>query len=145
MNTSSLTFDILPSNVAAPIGVEVWFDDQKIIDIDQVTAIQNVKCEFNDDDDRRHFLKIVVKNKTAAHTQVSESGEITSDSVLDIKNFMIDEIDSTLIIQQKAVYSHDFNGTGTPINDNFFDTVGCNGTVTFEFSSPVYLWLLENM
>lgn len=145
MNTSSLTFDILPSNISTPIGVEVWFDNQKIIDIDQVITIQNVKCEFNDDDEQSRVLKIVVKNKTAAHTQINESGEITSDSVLDLRNFMIDEIDSTLIVQEKAVYSHDFNGTGTLVNDKFFDTVGCNGTITFEFSSPVYLWLLENM
>jgi hypothetical protein len=31
------------------------------------------------------------------------------------------------------------------IKDKFYGSMGCNGTITFEFNTPFYLWLLENM
>ena len=37
------------------------------------------------------------------------------------------------------------NGTQPEIADNFFGIAGCNGTISFRFSTPIYLWLLENM
>jgi len=44
-----------------------------------------------------------------------------------------------------AQYQHDFNGTGNPTIDKFYGEMGCNGTVSLKFTTPIYLWLLENM
>jgi len=49
------------------------------------------------------------------------------------------------VFLDRAVYVHDFNGTGKFVNKQFFGEMGCNGTVELKFSSPFYLWLLENM
>ena len=56
-----------------------------------------------------------------------------------------DEIELKQIFIDHAVYTHNFNGTQTEIQDKFYGEMGCNGTVSFKFTTPVYLWLLENL
>lgn len=145
MTTSKLKFNIVPNNPAAPIGVEVWINQQCILNQDQFIESHVVDHDFDDTDEQLHVVKIVIKNKTAEHTRVDDQGTIVSDSVLEIKNFVIDEIDIDQVVREQAVYCHDFNGTGTETTDPFYNTVGCNGTVTLEISTPVYLWILEKM
>ena len=145
MTTSKLKFNIVPNNPAAPIGAEVWINQQCVLDQDQCTEPCAVDHDFDDTDEQLHVVKIVIKNKTAEHTRVDDQGTIVSDSVLEIKNFVIDEIDIDQVVREQAVYCHDFNGTGTETTDPFYNTVGCNGTVTLEISTPVYLWILEKM
>lgn len=145
MNTSQLTFDISPSDPTNPIGVEVWVNDQQIVDYQVVDQLQHICYVFNDEDEQRRNVKIVVKNKTAAHTQVNEAGEILRDSLINVNNFKMDEIDIDRIVYEKAVYVHDFNGSGNQVSDTFYGLAGCNGSIEFEFTTPSYLWLLENM
>ena len=145
MNASTLEFDIVPSNVQQPLGAEVWFNDQCLLDQDQVIGTVHVKHEFGDDPEQRYVVKIVLKNKTAQHTQVNEKLEIVSDSVLEVKNFRLDDIDIDQIVRNRATYSHSFNSDSAKSDHKFYNTLGCNGTVEFEFSSPIYIWLLENM
>jgi hypothetical protein len=128
-----------------PVGVEVWVDSQCILDQDQCTEPHAVDHDFDDTVEQQHVVKIVLKNKTTKHTQINNQGTIVSDSTLEIKNFNIDDIDIDQVVREQAVYRHDFNGTGTETTDSFYNTVGCNGTVALEFSTPVYLWLLEKM
>lgn len=145
MNNSKLTFNITPSDPQNPLGFEVWINDQQLINCEQVTETQPVLYEFDDEVEQSHQVKIVVKNKTNEHTEVSDTGEIIKDSLLDINNFKLDDIDIDQVVRTKAVYSHDFNGYGQATQDQFYNTTGCNGTITFEFAAPGYLWLLENM
>lgn len=145
MATLKLKFDIVPSNPNAPLGVEVWFDQQCIVDQSQLTESYLVNHDFDDTIEQSHVLKIVVKNKTAEHTRIDADGNIVGDSVLEIKNFVVDEIDIDQLVREQAVYCHNFNGAGVETTDPFYNIVGCNGTVTLKFSTPVYLWLLENM
>jgi hypothetical protein len=145
MTTSKLKFNIVPSNPTNPVGVEVWINQQCVLDQDQCTEPCAVGHDFDDTDEQLHVVKIVLKNKTAEHTHVDDQGTIVSDSMLEIKNFVIDEIDIDQVVREQAVYCHDFNGTGAKTTDQFYNTVGCNGAVTLELSTPVYLWLLEKM
>lgn len=145
MNVSQLTFDIVPSDPTNPLGVEVWVDDQQIADYQTLDQSQNISYVFNDDIEQSYTIKIIVKNKTSAHTQVNEAGEILSDSLVSIKNFKIDAIEIDQVVYQKAVYVHNFNGSGNQISDSFYGPAGCNGSIEFELTTPVYLWLLENM
>lgn len=145
MNISQLTFDVVPSDSKNPLGVEVWINDLQIADYQELDQLQRIAYQFNDDIEQCHCVKIVVKNKTSAHTQVSEAGEILSDSLVNINNFKIDEIELDRIVYQKTVYRHNFNGSRNQISDSFYGSAGCNGSIEFEFSTPAYLWLLENM
>ena len=62
-----------------------------------------------------------------------------------ITNVVIDDLDVNQLFLEKCVYTHNFNNTQSEIADTFHGVAGCNGTITFEFSTPIYLWLLENM
>ena len=97
------------------------------------------------EDDAAHRLTFELLGKTSAHTQLDQAGNIVQDLLVSIENITLDEIDVQQLFSDHAVYSHDFNGTGPATKGKFFNTMGCNGTITFEFSTPVYLWLLENM
>jgi hypothetical protein len=97
------------------------------------------------DDDGEHELRIVLQGKLPEHTKIDEQGNIISDATLQISNVTIDDLDVNTVFQSNSVYTHDFNGTQPEIKDTFHGIAGCNGTISFEFSTPVYLWLLENM
>ena len=145
MNTSQLTFDVVPSDPKNPLGIEVWINNLQIVDYQVLNQQQRIAYQFDDEVEQCYCVKIVVKNKTSAHTQVNEAGEILSDSLININNFKIDEIELDRIVYQKAVYTHDFNGSGNQVTDSFYGSAGCNGLIEFEFSTPAYVWLLENM
>jgi hypothetical protein len=62
-----------------------------------------------------------------------------------VSNIQFDGIDCQYLTTTLAQYQHDFNGTGNPTIDKFYGEMGCNGTVSLKFTTPIYLWLLENM
>jgi len=128
----------------AAVGLEIWIDDTQIYNTEHVTENVNFTHDFADADGD-HRLRFVMKNKTQAHTTIDEAGNILSDCRLCINNLSFDEINLGQIFLEQAVYEHDFNGTADNIKDQFFGEMGCNGTLTLEFTTPVYLWLLENM
>lgn len=145
MNTSSLSIDVSPSDPSKPLGIEVWINDLQIADHNHLTQQQTVAHVFDDEIETQYTVKIVVKNKTQEHTEINSAGEIVRDSLVTINNFKIDEVEIDKIVYQKAIYTHDFNGSQSEIKDRFYGPAGCNGVITFDFTSPGYLWLLENM
>ena len=68
-----------------------------------------------------------------------------SDATLTIKDLAFDEIKLNYMLTELAVYTHDFNGTQDTTQDKFYGEMGCNGTVSLKFATPIYLWLLEHM
>jgi len=144
MKNTKITFSVSPTNAQAELGFEAWLDDQKVIDIDHVqqfTALSIPVAEH----DAEHALKLVLKGKRSEHTTVTDTGDIVADAVLTIQDLSFDGISLGQIVNEKTVYTHDFNGHGTESQHQFFGTMGCNGTVELQFTTPVYLWLLENM
>ena len=138
------TCNIGTSNAEIPLGMEIWLDDQCLFDQDHVQQSQIVEHELNDDD-ADHVLRFVLKNKLPEHTSVDESGNILQDARLCIDNIQFDEIDCHLIVCESAEYRHNFNGTGEDTQERFYGEMGCNGTVSLKFATPIYLWLLEKM
>ena len=128
----------------AAVGLEIWIDDTQIYNTEHVTETVNFAHDFADADGDRQ-LRFVMKNKTHDHTKIDEAGNILSDCRICINNLSFDEIDLGQIFIEQAVYEHDFNGTADKIKDQFYGEMGCNGTVTLAFTTPIYLWLLENM
>jgi len=143
-NTISISCTLDTTNPDAALGFEAWVDDQKFFDTDHVQTRQQVVVEINDDD-HEHELRFVLKNKTSDHTQVDADGNIVSDARLIVSDLTFDEIKLGHMVTEQAVYTHDFNGTGAVTHDKFYGEMGCNGTVSLKFSTPVYIWLLENM
>jgi hypothetical protein len=144
METTTITFLVSTTDFGAKLGFETWLNDQKVIDIDHVKESTEVSIPVAEHD-AEHVLKLVLKGKRSEHTTVTDTGDIVSDAVLTIQDLSFDGISLGQIVNEKTVYTHDFNGHGTESQHQFFGTMGCNGTVELQFTTPVYLWLLENM
>jgi len=144
LETVQISFDVETSNSECPLGVQVWLDDSLLLDHHHVQEKITFAHDMSDDDGE-HQLRIMLLGKTADHTQVDEAGNIIKDATLQISTVTIDGIDVNQLFLARCVYTHDFNGTQPEIQDTFHGTAGCNGTIVFEFSTPIYLWLLENM
>jgi hypothetical protein len=143
-NTIKISCVIDTTDNTVPLCMEIWVDNQQIFNQDCVTEPRTISYEFSDLD-ADHELRFVMKNKKGEHTIVDDSGNIVKDACLTISDLAFDDLTLGHIVTEKAVYTHDFNGTGDAIQDKFFGRMGCNGTVSLKFTTPIYLWLLENM
>ena len=143
--TVCITFNLATTGATAELGFEAWIDERKFLDVDHVKETQSVTVELEDQDNTEHELRLVLKNKTTAHTQVDEHGNIMADARLVITDVAFDEIKLGHMFFEQAVYTHDFNGTGKYSKEKFYGEMGCNGTVILKFTTPMYLWLLEHM
>ena len=143
-NTISISFELNTSNDQAELGFEAWVDDEKFVDIDHVQGRQLIKIDLPDTDGE-HTLEIILKNKKEMHTKIDADGNIVSDAVLTVSDLAFDEIKLGHMVTKLATYIHNFNGTKELTQEQFYGEIGCNGTVSLGFTTPIYLWLLENM
>jgi hypothetical protein len=146
MTTENISFacQVQTTNNDIPLGLRVTLDQVTIFETTHVTETVQLNHEISDADGE-HELTFELFGKQPEHTKITETGEIVSDALLEINNITLDGIDLDQIFQSLAVYHHDFNGSQAPADHKFYSHMGCNGIVTLKFSTPVYLWLLENM
>lgn len=97
------------------------------------------------DHDGSHVLEFVMLGKDSHHTQLNASGEIVKDAVITVQDLAFDGIILGQVVAEQAVYVHDTNRTTALLQQPFYGTMGCNGTVRLEFTTPFYIWLLENL
>ena len=94
------------------------------------------------------------QGKNDSQTILNDKGDILHDQLLHIKSIEIDEIDiGTLVFD--GVYQPEYpkqwaarrrkSGIDLPETIQNVTRMGHNGTWTFQFSSPFYMWLLENL
>jgi hypothetical protein len=140
----NLSFVISPSDPQNPIGFEAWADDQQFFSTEQLTQKQTVNYTLAEDNNA-HTLKFIVKNKTAEHTKLNEQQHIVQDSCIQFEQIKFDELELSADLIDLFVYTHDFNGNGQLGQHKFYNTLGCNGTVTLDFTLPIYVWFLEHM
>jgi hypothetical protein len=145
MNLLPIEFEISSTDAAAELGIQVWVDDLCVHQHSHVTETYRVRHEIDDDEEKSHRLKIVLTGKTEKHTQLDDDGNITKDAMLNISGIALGGINIDKIVHTLAKYQHDFNGTQPQCLDEFYGDMGCNGSVTLEFTTPSYLWLLEHM
>ena len=144
MSTVKLSCMVEPTDSTKPLAFEIYLDHQSLFRVSPVTGPTPVTVEIPDDS-AQHVLSFRLSGKTADHTELDSNGNIVRDSCLKITQISFDDIDITNLLPQTAVYYHDFNGTGSATQDTFYDVMGCNGSVDLPFTTPIYLWLLENM
>jgi hypothetical protein len=137
--------NLSPTDSSAALGFEAWINGLKFFDSEHVQTAQQLSVEIADTDNKEHELKFVMKNKTSDHTKIDEHSNIISDARLIITDLTFDAIELGQIFIDKAVYTHNFNGTGKETQEKFYGEIGCNGIVSLRFSTPMYLWLLEHM
>lgn len=143
-NFSAIKCELSSSNPTAELETEVWLDNTKIFD-GRIVEPRHIEYRFDDNIECEHELKFVLKNKTDQHTKVDDTGNIVSDSLIQIRNLSFDDIELGYIFNQLSQYQHNNNGNSDWVVEKCYGDIGCNGTVSFKFSTPVYLWLLENL
>ena len=84
----------------------------------------------------------------------NDKGDILKDQLLHIKNIEIDEIDLGALVYE-GVYTPEYpepwatqqRESGATLQESFKNVtaMGHNGTWQFKFTSPFYMWLLENL
>jgi hypothetical protein len=143
MESFEIKFRVSNTDPTIPLQLQVCMDDQTL---DTFTVAESKECVYNVTlADGHHELQLIMSGKTTDHTVLDPQGEIVTDAMLEFANVELDEINIDTIVQKLAVYTHDFNGTGDQIHEQFYHAMGCNGTASLKFITPVYLWLLENM
>jgi hypothetical protein len=142
---SSSTFSVTLDTNGPGLTVSVIINDHVLYRGDPQGSTVTISHDIQDTGLSEHRLTITLADKTEAHCEVNDRGDIVKDTVCTLHSIMIDDIDVTYIMRHISRYQHDFNGTGQPTEQPLMGTMGCNGTVTFDFTSPVYLWILENM
>ena len=129
-----------------PLDIEFLINDHKYLDQPATEWVQTHKFVVKDTEDT-YRLNFTLKNKSKSQTLCDSSGNIISDTLLEIKNIQVDNVCLDQIVYEQANYRH-MQNTENPdhvTNQAFSGTMGCNGSVEFTFESPFYEWLLENM
>lgn len=139
-----MKFSVSSTDYSVPLGIRVSVDQDVVYENAHVSLPADVQHTLSDDDGE-HQLTFELFGKLPEHTRLDEADNIVSDAVICISNIEIDDIDIDQIVQFQSVYTHDFNGTQAPQEHKFYGSMGCNGTVRLKFTTPIYLWLLENM
>ena len=143
-NIANISCSIGVSDPDAKLGLEIWVDDQCLLESPAINSATDMSFDLADDD-AEHELRFVMKNKTFDHTELDADGNIVRDARITISNLKFDQIELGQIVTRQAVYTHNFNGTQEETKEKFYGEMGCNGTVSIKFTTPIYLWLLENM
>jgi len=126
------------------IDISVQHNEQAPLHLSCQNQTQTVCFDVDDYQSLNHNLFIKMQGKMPCHTKVDSEHNIIEDIVVKVEKIIIDEIDVTdLFCSGLLCYQHDFNGTQDEIIDEFYGIIGCNGTVTFSFSTPIHIWFLE--
>jgi len=145
MSTETLTFKVEPSNPSVPLQLSVWLNDQCCMPATTITEPFDFSTAIADEEGKQYTLKILMSGKTDEHTKIDDQGNIIQDTVLNFSKFDLMGIGVDQIIYNTAIYRHNRNGHSDDVEEKFFSSMGCNGTVELNFTTPIYLWLLENM
>ena len=145
MQKVKLSLDVVNLSQSRNIHIELRVDKTKFFDSIVAPGTHHVIHEF-EEDEAEHFLYIVMTGKTHEDTKIDVQGNIIEDSIIDIKNICLDEINVDQMVCDLAQYIHDGNGTESSESiHRFYGHMGCNGRVQLRFFCPIYLWLLENI
>ncbi len=144
MEKINISFDLTSSDYSCDLGFEIFYNDKLLLNTEHVKTRTPVAFALRAEPGEQQ-LRFVLKNKTADHTTVDDSGEIVKDACLNISNFSINDIELGDIFRLQCRYHHDFNGSQESVVVPFYGDLGCNGEVVFKFQSPVYYWILESI
>lgn len=146
MITETLKFTLDTSDSACPYQIKLVVNGDVQWSTDHLKGKETVGFTFDNEVEQEFTVELHIDGKTLDFTTVDEQGNIVKDSLVSITNFTLGDIDITQVIFDNSEYIHSFNNPEVPSSvHKFFGDVGCNGFITFKFTAPSYLWLLEHM
>jgi len=131
-----LTLDLKKLNAGnGDIAVEIWLDAIKIFDQYLIAQERQIKHEY-DDTSGKHELQIVLKDKTLT----VDHEDVELHPMVEVSNICLDGVKIDNLMYQLATYNH---SKDLRQNHKFFGRMGCEGTVSLQWLSPYYQWILE--
>ena len=112
--------------------------------------------EFEHELEEGKSYELIIKRtgKTRNQTVINDKGDILKDQLLHMKSMYIDEIELGALVYE-GVYTPEYPepwatqqkeaGNQLPKTLKNVTQMGHNGEWSFEFESPFYMWLLENL
>jgi len=140
-----------------PPHAEILIDDNSHFK-GEITSTEDkphvIEFEHELEEGKEYNLIINRSNKGPNQTIVNDKGDILKDQLLHIKHIEIDEIDIGALVYE-GVYTPAYpepwatqqrdSGVELPESLKNVTTMGHNAKWRFKFSSPFYMWLLENL
>ena len=140
-----------------PPHVEILIDKKSHFNSD-VTGTEDkpdlIEFEAEFEEDKQYNLIINRSGKDNNQTIVNDKGDILKDQMLHIKSMEIDEIDIGALgyegkytPQYPEPWATQQRKDGVELRESFNNVtqMGHDGEWKFKFSSPFYMWLLENL
>ena len=124
----------------------------EITGTEQNPTVVEFEAELTEGSEYNLIIERSGKNKN--QTVLNDKGEIIKDQLLHIKSIGMDDIDIGALVYEGVytpVYPEPWatqqRESGQDLKDSFKNVtqMGFNGTWSFRFGSPFYMWLLENL
>ena len=112
--------------------------DTKTINVDISGGKDNSFYKTIKLEDGEHQLLFSCNNKTNMHTKTDQFGKIIEDSYMKLVHLKINDIDVIELVKRQAYFIKE-NGDRIVPNDGIW----LNGTLCFDFKTPLYDWFLE--
>jgi hypothetical protein len=137
--------------------IRITLNDQEQVH-EQLTVAENTTQYFEFDaivQEGDCVLGIELLNKTTSDTVLDADGNIIEDLLLNIDSIEVDEIDLGTLLWTASDYKPNYpeiyqiemskQGKDLPVSVKNCVNLGWNGCWTLSFTSPFYIWLLENI
>ena len=140
-----IEIDLRATQICPDIHLEIRFDDQCVANLTAIDTIQTVTLSLSDSA-QEHVLQLVMQGKNKTHTRLDDQGQILDDVAFLIERLEFEDLDMRPIFcQGLCCYTHNGNGTLQEFLDEFYGYMGCNGRVEMRFTTPIFLWLADQV
>ena len=140
-----------------PPHAEILVDGKSYFDSD-ISSTEDkptlIEFEVEIEEDKKCDLIINRSGKGVNQTVVNDKGDLLKDQLLHIKRIEIDEIDLGALVftglytpKYPEPWATQMAESGKELRESFTNVtrMGHNGEWKFTFTTPFYMWLLENL
>ena len=137
---------VTPTYSKNPPNLKIYIGDQSVFN-GPVLSPMDINYKFQTELDTTHELRFKLYDKIAEDTLIDSDGNILEDTLVTIDDIKFEGVKlehgftSNL---KNCYYEHDSNSHGELVRHLCLGTLGCNGDMVITFTSPIYIWLLEN-
>jgi hypothetical protein len=141
-----IDFEIQTWDITQDLDVTVKLDGNILGTFPEIFGAQTLTFNDVSISEGPHELEILLSGMEMRYTQTDDSGEITDDVLLVMKNITIDGVPLDEVMQLHCVYLPEYPEelASEPAERPGVINLGHNGRWVFKFETPIYMWFLEN-
>jgi hypothetical protein len=121
-----------------PIQVSCVVNDVIQWSADVLDSSEVLEIKFDDRVEQVYKIKFVFAGKE------NVENEYVTDTAIIIDAVTADGVDLTPVLCRSANYIHNTNGQSDVVKAQYTDFVGVDGSIEFEFETPIFKWLYRN-